>query len=242
MAYSFTEKKRIRKDFRKQTETMEVPYLLTTQIDSYRDYLQAGIIPSKRKDAGLQAAFKSVFPMVAYNSSAALEFVKYRFDEPGFDEKECRIRGLTYAAPLKVTTRLAIFDRESKEKKVKDIREQEVYMGEMPLMTGNGTFIINGTERVIVSQLHRSPGVFLIMTVARRTALASCYIAPASFRTVGPGSTLNSTPRTTCSYVSIVAASCQPPSCCALWAMTTSRCWKPSTSRTPLRWVLMVLS
>ena len=160
MAYSFTEKKRIRKDFRKQTETMEVPYLLTTQIDSYRDYLQAGIIPSKRKDAGLQAAFKSVFPMVAYNSSAALEFVKYRFDEPGFDEKECRIRGLTYAAPLKVTTRLAIFDRESKEKKVKDIREQEVYMGEMPLMTGNGTFIINGTERVIVSQLHRSPGVF----------------------------------------------------------------------------------
>ena len=160
MAYSFTEKKRIRKDFRKQTETMEVPYLLTTQIDSYRDYLQAGIIPSKRKDAGLQAAFKSVFPMTAYNGSAALEFVKYRFEEPIFDEKECRIRGLTYAAPLKVTTRLAIFDRESKEKKVKDIREQEVYMGEIPLMTGNGTFIINGTERVIVSQLHRSPGVF----------------------------------------------------------------------------------
>ena len=160
MAYSLTEKKRIRKDFRKQTETMEVPYLLTTQIDSYKAYLQADIQASKRKDAGLQAAFKSVFPMVAYNSSAALEFVKYRLDEPIFDEKECRIRGLTYAAPLKVTTRLVIFDRESKEKKVKDVREQEVYMGEMPLMTGNGTFIINGTERVIVSQLHRSPGVF----------------------------------------------------------------------------------
>ena len=160
MAYSFTEKKRIRKDFRKQTETMEVPYLLTTQIDSYREFLQAGVIPSKRKEMGLQAAFKSVFPMVAYNGSAQLEFTKYRLEEPIFDEKECRIRGLTYAAPLKVTTRLAIFDRESKEKKVKDVREQEVYMGEVPLMTDNGTFIINGTERVIVSQLHRSPGVF----------------------------------------------------------------------------------
>ena len=160
MAYSFTEKKRIRKDFRKQTETMEVPFLLTTQIDSYREYLQAETQPSKRKDNGLQAAFKSVFPMNAYNGSAALEFVKYRFDESVFDEKECRIRGLTYSAPLKVTTRLVIFDRESKEKKVKDVREQEVYMGEVPLMTDNGTFIINGTERVIVSQLHRSPGVF----------------------------------------------------------------------------------
>ena len=160
MAYSFTEKKRIRKDFRKQTETMEVPFLLTTQIDSYREYLQAETQPSKRKDIGLQAAFKSVFPMNAYNGSAALEFVKYRFDESVFDEKECRIRGLTYSAPLKVTTRLVIFDRESKEKKVKDVREQEVYMGEVPLMTDNGTFIINGTERVIVSQLHRSPGVF----------------------------------------------------------------------------------
>ncbi|WP_028080840.1 DNA-directed RNA polymerase subunit beta [Solimonas soli] len=160
MAYSFTEKKRIRKDFSKLKETLEIPYLLATQIDSYRQFLQAESQPAKRKDNGLQASFKSVFPMVSYNGAAALEFVKYRFDEPAFDEKECRVRGMTYAAPLKVTVRLVIFDRESKEKRVKDVREQEVYLGEVPLMTDHGTFIINGTERVVVSQLHRSPGVF----------------------------------------------------------------------------------
>jgi DNA-directed RNA polymerase subunit beta len=160
MAYSFTEKKRIRKDFSKLTETLEIPFLLSTQLDSYRDFLQEETQPAKRRDSGLQASFKSVFPMVSYNGAAALEFVKYRLDEPVFEEKECRVRGMTYAAPLKVTVRLVIFDRESKEKKVKDVREQEVYLGEMPLMTGHGTFVINGTERVVVSQLHRSPGVF----------------------------------------------------------------------------------
>ncbi|MGQ3058634.1 MAG: DNA-directed RNA polymerase subunit beta [Nevskia sp.] len=160
MAYSFTEKKRIRKDFRKQSETLAVPYLLATQLDSYRHFLQAETHPAQRKEAGLHAAFKSVFPMVSYNNAAALEYVRYRLEEPVFDEKECRVRGLTFAAPLKVTTRLVIYDRESKEKRVKDIREQEVYMGEVPLMTDNGTFIVNGTERVVVSQLHRSPGVF----------------------------------------------------------------------------------
>ncbi|MBI2383450.1 MAG: DNA-directed RNA polymerase subunit beta [Gammaproteobacteria bacterium] len=160
MAYSFTEKKRIRKDFRKQVETLEVPYLLATQIDSYREFLQQGLTHGQRKDLGLHAAFKSVFPMVSYNGAAALEYVSYRLDEPVFDEKECRVRGMTYAAPLKVKTRLVIFDRESKEKRVKDVREQEVYMGELPLMTEHGTFIVNGTERVVVSQLHRSPGVF----------------------------------------------------------------------------------
>src|SRR6185436_16632050 len=115
---------------------------------------------AQRKDTGLQASFRSVFPMVSYNGAAALEFVKYRLDEPVFEEVECRVRGMTYAAPLKVTVRLVIFDRESKEKKVKDVREQEVYLGEIPLMTDHGTFVINGTERVVVSQLHRSPGVF----------------------------------------------------------------------------------
>jgi DNA-directed RNA polymerase subunit beta len=160
MSYSFTEKKRIRKDFSKLKETLEIPFLLATQIDSYRTFLQAEIQPAKRRDTGLQASFKSVFPMVSYNNAAALEFVKYRLDEPIFEEKECRVRGLTYAAPLKVTVRLVIFDRESKEKRIKDVREQEVYLGEIPLMTDHGTFITNGTERVIVSQLHRSPGVF----------------------------------------------------------------------------------
>ncbi|MCI0749946.1 MAG: DNA-directed RNA polymerase subunit beta, partial [Nevskiales bacterium] len=160
MAYSFTEKKRIRKNFRKQVETLEVPYLLATQIDSYRQFLQAGVTPAKRSVAGLHAAFRSVFPMVSYSGNAALEYDSYRLDEPAFDEKECRVRGMTYSAPVKVKTRLVIYDRESKEKKVKEIREQEVYLGEMPLMTDHGTFIINGTERVVVSQLHRSPGVF----------------------------------------------------------------------------------
>jgi len=160
VAYSFTEKKRIRKDFRKQVETLEVPYLLATQLDSYRLFLQAELAPAQRSDVGLHAAFKSVFPMVSYNNAAALEYVSYRLEEPVFDEKECRVRGLTFAAPLKVKTRLVIYDRESKERRVKDIREQEVYMGEVPLMTDNGTFIVNGTERVVVSQLHRSPGVF----------------------------------------------------------------------------------
>jgi DNA-directed RNA polymerase subunit beta len=160
MTYSFTEKKRIRKDFRKQVETLEVPYLLATQIDSYRQFLQAEAAPDRRADLGLHAAFRSVFPMMSYSGSAALEYVSYRLDEPVFDEKECRVRGMTYAAPLKVKTKLVIYDRESKEKKVKEIREQEVYLGELPLMTEHGTFIINGTERVVVSQLHRSPGVF----------------------------------------------------------------------------------
>ena len=160
MAYSYTEKKRIRKDFSKLTETLEIPFLLSTQIDSHRDFLQEENQPAKRRDSGLQASFKSVFPMVSYNGAAALEFVKYRLDEAVFEEKECRVRGMTYAAQLKVTVKLVIYDCESKEKKIKEIREQAVYLGEMPLMTGHGTFVINGTERVVVRQLHRSPGVF----------------------------------------------------------------------------------
>ncbi|WP_341920421.1 DNA-directed RNA polymerase subunit beta [Hydrocarboniphaga effusa] len=160
MAYTFTAKKRIRKDFSKLTDTLEIPFLLATQIDSYREFLQAETPHGKRKEVGLHAAFKSVFPMSSYNGGATLEYVKYRLDEPVFEEVECRVRGLTFASPLKVTVRLVIFDRESKEKRIKDVREQEVYLGEVPLMTDNGTFIINGTERVVVSQLHRSPGVF----------------------------------------------------------------------------------
>ena len=160
MAYSYTEKKRIRKDFGKLPPVMEIPYLLAIQLDSYRGFLQAGIDPDSRADSGLHAAFKSVFPIVSYSGNAALEYVSYRLGEPTFDVKECQLRGVTYAAPLRVKVRLIIYDKESSSKAIKDIKEQEVYMGEMPLMTDNGTFVINGTERVIVSQLHRSPGVF----------------------------------------------------------------------------------
>ena len=162
MAYSFTEKKRIRKDFGKRPSILEVPYLLSIQLDSYRHFLQEGADPDNRLEVGLHAAFKSVFPIISYSGNAALEYQNYRLGEPVFDVKECQLRGLTYAAPLRVKVRLVIFDREAtgSKKAVKEVREQEVYLGEMPLMTDHGTFVINGTERVIVSQLHRSPGVF----------------------------------------------------------------------------------
>ncbi|GAB3370305.1 DNA-directed RNA polymerase subunit beta [Lysobacter sp. P5_B9] len=158
--YSFTEKKRIRKNFGKRRSILEVPFLLAIQVDSYREFLQEKVDAAKRDDKGLHAALKSVFPIVSYSGNAALEYVGYKLGEPPFDERECRNRGLSYGAPLRVTVRLVIYDRESSTKAIKYVKEQEVYMGEIPLMTDNGTFIVNGTERVIVSQLHRSPGVF----------------------------------------------------------------------------------
>ena len=162
MAYSFTEKKRIRKNFGKRPTILDVPYLLSIQVASYAKFLQTDKAIDERVDRGLHAAFKSVFPIVSYSGNAALEYVSYRLGEPVFDVKECQMRGLTYAAPIRVKVRLVIYDKEASgtPKPVKDIREQEVYLGEMPLMTDHGTFVINGTERVIVSQLHRSPGVF----------------------------------------------------------------------------------
>lgn len=159
-SYSFTEKKRIRKDFGKHRSILKVPFLLAIQVDSYRAFLQGDVESSQRKDIGLHGALKSVFPIVSYSGNAALEYVGYKLGEPMFDERECRQRGMSYGAPLRVTVRLVIYDRESSTKAVKYIKEQEVYLGEIPLMTENGTFIVNGTERVIVSQLHRSPGVF----------------------------------------------------------------------------------
>ncbi len=162
MAYSFTEKKSIRKNFGKHSDVLEVPYLLATQIDSYRTFLQSDVPMEDRTEQGLHAAFSSVFPIQSYTGNAELQYVSYRLGTPGFDVRECQMRGMTYAAPLRVKVRLVIYDKDSNanERSVKDIKEQEVYMGEVPLMTDNGTFVINGTERVVVSQLHRSPGVF----------------------------------------------------------------------------------
>ncbi len=162
MAYSFTEKKRIRKNFGKRPSILGTPYLLAIQLDSYRRFLQADVAETRRDDVGLHAAFGSVFPIASYSGNATLEYVSYRLGDPVFDVKECQLRGLNYAAPLRVKVRLIVLDKEASgaKKPVKDVREQEVYLGELPLMTENGTFIINGTERVIVSQLHRSPGVF----------------------------------------------------------------------------------
>ena len=167
MAYSFTEKKRIRNSFGKRREVLEVPYLLATQLDSYARFLQADTPPDEREDIGLNAAFNSVFPIESNSRNAELKYVSYELGEPLFDVRECQQRGATYAAPLRVLVKLVIYDKDApakvvkaKGKIVKEIREQDVYMGELPLMTDNGTFVINGTERVIVSQLHRSPGVF----------------------------------------------------------------------------------
>jgi DNA-directed RNA polymerase subunit beta len=160
MSYSFTEKKRIRKDFGRTPTILPVPPLLAIQLQSYRDFLQLERGPGEYRDVGLHAALKSVFPITSYSGSASLEYVSYRLGEPPFDVRECKSRGLTYGAPLRVTVRLVVYDRESSNKAVKYVKEQEVYMGELPLMTETGTFIVNGTERVIVSQLHRSPGVF----------------------------------------------------------------------------------
>ena len=162
MAYTFTEKKRIRKSFSTRSAADQVPNLLEIQKASYRKLLQAGVKPLQRIDQGLQAAFKSVFPIESYSGAASLDFVSYRLGDPVFDVRECQQRGMVYSAPLHATLRLIIFDKSETggAKILRDIKEQEVYMGEMPLMTDNGTFVINGTERVIVSQLHRSPGVF----------------------------------------------------------------------------------
>jgi DNA-directed RNA polymerase subunit beta len=160
MAYSYTERKRIRKDFGTLPKVMDVPYLLAIQLDSYRKFTQQGVPLDERGDYGLHAAFKSVFPIVSYSGNAALEYVDYTLGTPIFDVNECQLRGVTYSCSLRVKVRLIIYDKDSSSKTIKDIKEQEVYMGEIPLMTDHGTFVINGTERVIVSQLHRSPGVF----------------------------------------------------------------------------------
>ncbi|MGA0116177.1 MAG: DNA-directed RNA polymerase subunit beta, partial [Burkholderiales bacterium] len=160
MAYSFTEKKRIRKSFAKRESVLQVPYLLTTQIESFAAFLQEFTPAGSRRNEGLQAAFTSIFPIESHSKNARLEFVSYALGVPPFDVKECQQRGLTFAAPLRAKVRLTIMDKEASKPTVKEVKEQEVYMGEIPLMTTTGSFVINGTERVIVSQLHRSPGVF----------------------------------------------------------------------------------
>ena len=159
MTYSYTEKKRIRKNFGKSPTVLEVPYLLAMQRDSYAQFLQEDTPPHERENHGLHAVFSQIFPIESYTGNVELQYVSYSLGEPPFDEEECRLRGATYAVPFNLMVRLVIFDRGS-SRAVKEIREQQVYLGEIPLMTGHCSFIINGTDRVIVSQLHRSPGVF----------------------------------------------------------------------------------
>src|SRR5690349_18824425 len=160
MTISLTERKRIRKSFAKRAIVQKVPFLIATQLESYTGFMQAHMPSDARRNEGLQAAFSSIFPIVSHSGNARLEFVSYFLGEPPFDVKECQQRGLTYASPLRAKVRLVILDKDAPKPTTKEVKEQEVYMGEIPLMTTTGSFIINGTERVIVSQLHRSPGVF----------------------------------------------------------------------------------
>jgi DNA-directed RNA polymerase subunit beta len=162
MAISFTGKKRIRKSFGRVPEVAPMPNLIEVQKSSYDHFLQMGATPEQRSNVGLQEVLKSVFPIRDFSERAQLEFVRYELETPKYDVDECQQRGITFAAPLKVTLRLVVWDvdEDTGARSIRDIKEQDVYMGDMPLMTKNGTFIINGTERVIVSQMHRSPGVF----------------------------------------------------------------------------------
>src|SRR6195256_441525 len=162
MTLSFTGRKRLRKYFGHMVEVAEMPNLIEVQKTSYDQFLQVEKPEGGRIDMGLEAVFKSVFPISDFSETSLLEYVDYHFEEPKYDVEECQQRSMTYAAPLKVTLRLIVFDvdQETGAKSVKDIKEQDVYMGDVPFMTNNGTFIVNGTERVIVSQMHRSPGVF----------------------------------------------------------------------------------
>ena len=153
---------RIRKSFAKNKQVIDIPNLIELQKSSYEAFLQKEMDPDRRGELGLNGVFKSVFPITDFNNTASLEFVSYTLEPAKYDVDECRQRGMTFAAPIKVTLRLIVFDvdEETEARSIRDVKEQEVYLGEIPLMTANGSFIINGTERVVVSQLHRSPGVF----------------------------------------------------------------------------------
>src|SRR6056300_617457 len=160
MSYSYTEKKRIRKNFGTFKKVMDLPNLIETQTKSYSEFLQADVAPEARKKQGLEEVFQSLFPIKSVSGNAALEYVSYELGKNTYDVKECLIQGLSYSAPLRIKVKLVLYDRESNFKEVKDIKEGEVFMGEVPLMTSDASFVVNGTERVVVSQLHRSPGVF----------------------------------------------------------------------------------
>ena len=160
MSYSYTEKKRIRKNFGTFAKVMDLPNLVETQTKSYSEFLQADLAPDSRKNQGLEDVFNSLFPIKSVSGNAALEYVSYELGKPAYDVQECLVQGLSYSAPLRIKVKLVIYDRETNFKEVKDIKEGEVFMGEVPLMTPDASFVVNGTERVVVSQLHRSPGVF----------------------------------------------------------------------------------
>jgi DNA-directed RNA polymerase subunit beta len=212
MNYSFTERKRVRKSFAKRVNNHQVPYLIATQLESYAKFLQADKSPAARINEGLQAAFTSAFPIVSNNGYARMEYVSFQLSQPPFDVKECQQRGYTYHSALRAKVRLIIYDREAPTK-VKEVKESEVYMGEIPLMTENGSFVINGTERVIVSQLHRSPGVFFEHDKGKTHSSGKLCSQHASFRTVAHGSISSLIQKTFCISALTVVVRCPSPFC-----------------------------
>lgn len=205
---TFNGRRRVRKFFGKIPEVAEMPNLIEVQKASYDQFLMVAEPKGGRPDEGLQAVFKSVFPISDFSGSSMLEFVKYEFEGPKFDVDECRQRDLTYAAPLKVTLRLIVFDidEDTGAKSIKDIKEQDVYMGDMPLMTLNGTFIVNGTERVIVSQMHRSPGVFFDHDKGKSHSSGKLLFAARVIPYRGSWLDIEFDSRTSCTPASIAAA------------------------------------
>ena len=229
-------KKRIRKIFGDIHEVVKMPNLIEVQRESYEQFLRSD--PATGYVSGLEKTLRSVFPIRDFAGTSELDFVHYELEDPKYDTTECRQRGITYAAPMKVTLRLIVFevDAETETRSVLDIKEQDVYMGDMPLMTENGTFIINGTERVIVSQMHRSPGVLFDHDRGkdrRRTLRASSCSPRASFPIAARGSISSSTPRTSSTSASTASASCRSPRCSTRSASTTSRSSTTSTRPSP---------
>ena len=211
MAQTYLGQKRLRKYFGKIEEVLALPNLIEVQKSSYDLFLNSGDQPEPQDGEGIKGVFQSVFPIKDFHETSVIEFVDYELEEPKYDVEECQQRDMTYAAPLKVTLRLIVFDmdEDTGAKSVKDIKEQDVFMGDMPLMTPNGTFVVNGTERVIVSQMHRSPGVFFDHDKGKTHSSGKLLFPAASFPTAARGWTLNSTPRIPSSPGSTVAANCR---------------------------------
>jgi DNA-directed RNA polymerase subunit beta len=205
---TFNGRRRVRKFFGHIPDVAEMPNLIEVQKASYDQFLMVDEPKGGRSDEGCRRCSSRCFPISDFSGARCWNSCRYEFEAPKFDVEECRQRDLTYSAPLKVTLRLIVFDidEDTGAKSIKDIKEQDVYMGDMPLMTDNGTFIVNGTERVIVSQMHRSPGVFFDHDKGKTTPPASCCSPPASFPIAAPGSTSSSTPRTMSMRVSTAAA------------------------------------
>ena len=226
MTYSFTEKKRLRKDFGSMPKVMDIPYLLAIQLDSYRKFTQPDTPVDERGDYGLHAAFRSVFPIVSYSGNAALEYVDYSLGTPVFDVEECVLRGTTYACALRVKVRLIIYDKEASSKSIKDIKEQDVYMGEIPLMTDNGTFVSMEPS----ASSYRSCTDLLVCSlimIGKTHSSGKLLYSARIFPTVAHGSTLNLIPRIKSSHESTVVVSCLPPFSCVRWVTSrkkSSRC------------------